>query len=109
MRCGLGIVPNKSFMKVWGCKAYVKHQMSTNLEPKSQKCTFVGYPKKLWDTISTMRTNCLLLEQESFLRKNFSRTKEKVEILNLRKFNNNKSMNQKLKILLKLLKRIRLI
>ncbi|KAK8690937.1 hypothetical protein V6N13_074461 [Hibiscus sabdariffa] len=38
--------PNMSFMKVWGCKAYVKHQMSTKLEPKSQKFTFVGYPKK---------------------------------------------------------------
>ncbi|KAK8652442.1 hypothetical protein V6N13_126474 [Hibiscus sabdariffa] len=38
--------PNMSFMKVWGCKAYVKHQMSTKLEPKSQKCTFVGYPKE---------------------------------------------------------------
>ncbi|KAK8644596.1 hypothetical protein V6N13_123898 [Hibiscus sabdariffa] len=35
-----------SFMKVWGCKAYVKHQMSTKLEPKSHKCTFVGYPKE---------------------------------------------------------------
>ncbi|KAK8565436.1 hypothetical protein V6N12_058998 [Hibiscus sabdariffa] len=23
--------PNMSFMKVWGCKAYVKHQMSTKL------------------------------------------------------------------------------
>ncbi|KAL4308598.1 hypothetical protein GQ457_01G024230 [Hibiscus cannabinus] len=37
--------PDMSFMKVWGCKAYVKHQMSTKLEPKSHKCTFVGYPK----------------------------------------------------------------
>ncbi|KAK8667593.1 hypothetical protein V6N13_007741 [Hibiscus sabdariffa] len=38
--------PNMSFMKIWGCKAYVKHQMSTKLEPKSHKCTFVGYPKE---------------------------------------------------------------
>ncbi|KAK8606395.1 hypothetical protein V6N13_030678 [Hibiscus sabdariffa] len=38
--------PNMSFMKIWGCKAYVKHQMSTKLEPKSGKCTFVGYPKE---------------------------------------------------------------
>ncbi|KAK9008737.1 hypothetical protein V6N11_075620 [Hibiscus sabdariffa] len=37
---------NMSFMRIWGCKAYVKHQMSTKLEPKSQKCTFVGYPKE---------------------------------------------------------------
>ncbi|KAL4324576.1 hypothetical protein GQ457_11G024470 [Hibiscus cannabinus] len=35
-----------SFMKVWGGKAYVKHQMSTKLEPKSHKSTFVGYPKE---------------------------------------------------------------
>ncbi|KAK8573042.1 hypothetical protein V6N12_029080 [Hibiscus sabdariffa] len=32
--------------QVWGCKAYVKHQMSTKLEPKSHKCTFVGYPEE---------------------------------------------------------------
>ncbi|KAK8684171.1 hypothetical protein V6N13_040202 [Hibiscus sabdariffa] len=38
--------PNMSFMKIWGCKAYVKHQMSTKLEPKSEKCTFLGYPKE---------------------------------------------------------------
>ncbi|KAK8708614.1 hypothetical protein V6N13_059652 [Hibiscus sabdariffa] len=38
--------PSMSFMKVWGCKAYVKHQMSTKLEPKSHKCTFDGYPKE---------------------------------------------------------------
>ncbi|KAL4336167.1 hypothetical protein GQ457_07G005940 [Hibiscus cannabinus] len=28
--------PNMSFKKVWGCEAYVKHQMSTKLESKSQ-------------------------------------------------------------------------
>ncbi|KAL4334311.1 hypothetical protein GQ457_07G006670 [Hibiscus cannabinus] len=39
--------PNMSFMKIWGCKAYVKHQMFTKLEPKSEKCTFVGYPKEI--------------------------------------------------------------
>ncbi|KAK8652311.1 hypothetical protein V6N13_061332 [Hibiscus sabdariffa] len=38
--------PSISFMKIWGCKAYVKHQMSTKLETKSHKCTFVGYPKE---------------------------------------------------------------
>ncbi|KAK9044580.1 hypothetical protein V6N11_058478 [Hibiscus sabdariffa] len=32
--------PNMSFMKIWGCKAYVKHQMSTKLEPKSEKMHF---------------------------------------------------------------------
>ena len=30
-----------SFLKVWGCDAYVK-----KLEPKSEKCVFIGYPKE---------------------------------------------------------------
>ncbi|KAK8631738.1 hypothetical protein V6N13_028518 [Hibiscus sabdariffa] len=38
--------PSMSFMKIWGCQAYVKHQMSTKLEPKPHKCIFVGYPKE---------------------------------------------------------------
>ncbi|KAL4302755.1 hypothetical protein GQ457_10G011400 [Hibiscus cannabinus] len=41
----IGKRPSKFFMKVWGCKAYVKHQMSTKLEPKSHKCIFL-YPKE---------------------------------------------------------------
>ncbi|KAK8661417.1 hypothetical protein V6N13_091022 [Hibiscus sabdariffa] len=101
--------PNISFMKIWGCKAYVKHQISTKLEPKSEKCTFVDIPRKLRDTISTTRTKCLLLELEYSLRRNFSQTVEMVEILNLKKFNNNKSLNQKLKKFLKLLGKIQLI
>ncbi|KAL4364181.1 hypothetical protein GQ457_04G021280 [Hibiscus cannabinus] len=95
--------PNMSFKKVWGCEAYVKHQMSNKLEPKSQNVLLFDIPKKLRDTISTIpkRTKCLLLERETFLKKNFSRTNGMVEILNLKKFKNNKSMNQKLKKLLK--------
>ncbi|KAK8708436.1 hypothetical protein V6N13_059478 [Hibiscus sabdariffa] len=41
-----GKCPSMSFMKIWGCQAYVKHQMSTKLEPRSHKCIFVGYPKE---------------------------------------------------------------
>jgi hypothetical protein len=32
-----------SFLKVWGCEAYVKHLMSDKLTPKSDKSFFVGY------------------------------------------------------------------
>ncbi|KAK8670843.1 hypothetical protein V6N13_037457 [Hibiscus sabdariffa] len=38
--------PSMSFMKIWGCQAYVKHHMSTKLEPISHKCIFVGYPEE---------------------------------------------------------------
>lgn len=35
-----------SFMKVWGCEAFVKRLMSDKLGPKSEKCIFVGYPNE---------------------------------------------------------------
>ena len=38
--------PKLSFMKIWGCEAYVKCLMADNLEPRSDKCIFVGYPKE---------------------------------------------------------------
>ena len=34
-------------MKVWGCEVYVKRLITTKLEPKSDKCLFVGYPKEI--------------------------------------------------------------
>ena len=38
--------PNMSFMKIWGCEAYVKRQVYDKLGPKSDKCYFMGYPKE---------------------------------------------------------------
>ena len=38
--------PNLSFMKIWGCGAYVKHQAFDKLGPKFNKCYFVGYLKE---------------------------------------------------------------
>ena len=38
--------PSMSFMKIWGCHAYVRRQVSDKLGPKSDKCIFVGYPKE---------------------------------------------------------------
>ena len=38
--------PSLSFIKIWGCEAYVKHQISDKLAPKSDKCLFMGYPKE---------------------------------------------------------------
>ena len=36
-----------SFLKVWGCEAYVKKLQPDKLEPKAEKCIFVGYPKEI--------------------------------------------------------------
>lgn len=31
---------------MWGCEAYVKHLLSDKIDPKSNKCFFMGYPKE---------------------------------------------------------------
>src|SRR5664279_530197 len=35
-----------SFLKIWGCEAFVKRLQSDKLTPKSDKCIFVGYPRE---------------------------------------------------------------
>jgi hypothetical protein len=35
-----------SFLKVWGCEAYIKRLMPDKLKPKVKKCVFIGYPKE---------------------------------------------------------------
>jgi hypothetical protein len=42
-----GTKPKLSFLKVWGCEAYVKRLILDKLEPKAEKCVFIGYPKKM--------------------------------------------------------------
>ena len=39
--------PKLSFLKVWGCDAYMKKLQPDKLEPKSEKCVFIGYPKEI--------------------------------------------------------------
>ncbi len=36
---------NLTRIKAWGCPAYVKTVDATKLEPRSQKCIFIGFPK----------------------------------------------------------------
>ena len=40
-----GKKPKLSFLKVWGCDAYIKRLQLGKLEPKMDKCVFIGYPK----------------------------------------------------------------
>ena len=39
-------IPSLSFLKIWRCEAYMKHQISDKLALKSDKYLFVGYPKE---------------------------------------------------------------
>ena len=41
-----GKSPSLSFLKIGGCEAFVKRLQSDKLAPKSDKCIFMGYPKK---------------------------------------------------------------
>ena len=41
-----GRKPNLSYIRVWGCDAYVKSNFTDKLAPRSIKCKFVGYPKE---------------------------------------------------------------
>ena len=41
-----GRVPNLSFLRIWGCDAYVKSKPDDKLAPRSEKCIFVGYPEE---------------------------------------------------------------
>nr|GEW27331.1 retrotransposon protein, putative, Ty1-copia subclass [Tanacetum cinerariifolium] len=44
-----GQAPKLSYLKVWGCEAFVKRDALTKpdkLDPRSFKCIFVGYPKE---------------------------------------------------------------
>ena len=42
-----GKKPKLTFLKVWGCDAYVKKFQPDKLEPKSEKCVFIEYPKEI--------------------------------------------------------------
>jgi hypothetical protein len=39
-----GKKPKLSFLRIWGCEAYVKKLQPDTLESKAEKCIFVGYP-----------------------------------------------------------------
>ena len=41
-----GKKPKLLFLKVWGSDTYVKSLQPDKLEPKSEKCIFIGYPKE---------------------------------------------------------------
>ena len=67
-----------SFLKVWGCEAFVKRLVTDKLGPKSDKCNFVGDPKETKGYYFYNRTEnkvfvartAIFLGREMFSRKN---------------------------------------
>jgi hypothetical protein len=42
----IGNKPKLLFLRVWGCDVYVRRPQPDKLEPKAEKCVFIGYPKE---------------------------------------------------------------
>ena len=72
-----GKKPKLSFLKFWGCKVYVKKLQPDKLEPKAEKCVFIGYPKETIGkpSITDLKVKSLLPRTDSLLRRSFSRKK----------------------------------
>ena len=65
-----------SFLKVWGCDAYVKKLQPDKFEPRSEKCVFIGYPKTVGYTFYHRSEGKIFVAKNgSFLEKEF-RSKE---------------------------------
>ena len=63
--------PSLSFLKIWGCEAYVRCQVSDKLGPKSNKCLFVGYPKETNHFYNPSENKVFVARNGIFLEKEF--------------------------------------
>jgi transposase InsO family protein len=69
----MGKPPNITYLRIWGCEAYVKRMMSAKLQPKADKCFFIGYPREtkgysFWHKL----TNTIFVKKgATFLEKEF--------------------------------------
>lgn len=65
MRYSNGKKLNLSQLNIWVCYTYMIEQCQTSLEPKFDKCLFVGYPKDSYGCYF-----CNALEQKLFVLRN---------------------------------------
>ena len=72
MNCGLAR-NLRLFLKFQGCDAYVKKIQPDKLEPKSEKCVFIGYPKETFGYTFYHRSEgkIFIAKNGSFLEKEF--------------------------------------
>ena len=84
MNCCLARNLTCDFLKVWGCDAYVKRLQPNELEPKAEKCIFIGYPKETIGYTFYHRSEgkIIVAKNGTFLEKEFSleRSGRKVEL-----------------------------
>jgi hypothetical protein len=65
--------PKLSFLRVWEYDAYVKRLQPDKLEPKADKCVFIGYPKETVGCTFYLRSEgkVFVAKNGSFLKKEF--------------------------------------
>ena len=68
-----GNKPKLSFLKVWGCDVYVKRLQPDKLEPKSENCVFIGYPKETigYNFYHRSKGKIFVAKNGTFLEKDF--------------------------------------
>ena len=68
-----GKKPKFSFLKVWGCDAYVKKFHPDKLKTKSEKYVFIGYPKETigYTFYNRSEGKIFVAKNGSFLEKKF--------------------------------------
>ncbi|KAL9238946.1 hypothetical protein vseg_013311 [Gypsophila vaccaria] len=73
-----GRVPDLSFIRVWGCEAYVKWRPDDKLGPRSVKTYFVGYPKGIFGHYfySPIEQRVFVAAPAKFLEKEFLSNKQ---------------------------------
>ncbi|GKF74488.1 retrotransposon protein, putative, ty1-copia subclass, partial [Tanacetum coccineum] len=60
-----GKVPNLSYLKVWGCEAFVKRDTPDKLEQISVKCIFIGYPKETMEASRSLEDLEIIQEEDT--------------------------------------------
>ena len=69
----MGSPPSLTYLRIWGCEAYVNRMKTTKLQSKADKCFFIGYPKEtkgysFWHKL----TNTIVVKKgAAFLEKEF--------------------------------------
>ena len=68
-----GKKPGLSHLKIWGSEVHVKLLQPTKLDPRSDKCNFVGYPKETvgYSFYKPSEHNVFVAKSRVFLEKEF--------------------------------------
>src|SRR4051812_17621606 len=76
-----------SFLKIWGCEAFVKRLQSDKLAPKSDKCIFVGYLREtlVYYFYNRQEGKVFVTRHGTFLVKDFLTRKASWSIVQLEK------------------------